>query len=93
MRPRPSREKITSISKEPAKNTLMNAWGMPDTTNSIALRNTWPYSTRRSLMPLARAVTTYWRVISLRKEFLVRIVSVANPPITSAVTGNTRCQK
>ncbi|EGH47310.1 hypothetical protein PSYPI_35605, partial [Pseudomonas syringae pv. pisi str. 1704B] len=51
------------------------------------------YSTRRSLMPLARAVVTYWRVISLRKECLVSRVSVAKPPMTSAETGSARCQK
>ncbi|MNT71787.1 hypothetical protein D3C72_2103130 [compost metagenome] len=93
MRPRPSREKITSISRDPAKNTLIKAWGMPATTNRIALRNTWPYNTRRSLNPLARAVMTYWRVISLRKAFLVSRVMVAKPPITKAPTGSTRCQK
>lgn len=54
----------------------------------------WPIQHAAFAQALScRRVTTYWRVISLRNEFLVRMVKVANPPITSDVTGNTRCQK
>ena len=69
----------------------MKAAGKPATISSIALRNTWPYSTRRSPAPLARAVTTYCLRISSRKQFLVSIVSPAKPPTTRAVVGSTMC--
>ncbi|MNH38706.1 hypothetical protein D3C72_2130710 [compost metagenome] len=93
IRPRPSREKITSISSEPVKKMPMKADGKPAMTSSMALRNTWPYSTRFGLRPLALAVTTYCLLISSRKLFLVSKVMVAKLPITRAVTGRTRCQK
>ncbi|MNN27047.1 hypothetical protein D3C81_1405700 [compost metagenome] len=93
IRPRPSRLKITSISKEPVKKMPMNAEGKPAITSSMALRNTWPYSTRGRLRPLALAVTTYCLLISSRKLFLVSKVMVAKLPMTSAVIGSTRCQK
>ncbi len=70
----------------------MNAAGNPATISSIALRNTWPYSTRVSDAPFARAVTTYCLRISSRKQFLVRIVRLANPPATRAMVGSTMCQ-
>ena len=73
------------------KSTPMKAAGKPATTISIALRKTWPYSTRRSVRPLARAVSTYCLWISSRKEFLVRKVSVVKPPITMAPIGSAMC--
>ena len=70
----------------------MKADGNPATISSMALRKTWPYSTRRSPAPLARAVTTYCLRISSRKQFLVRMVSPAKPLATSATVGSTMCQ-
>ena len=70
----------------------MKAAGKPATINSMALRKTWPYSTRASPAPLARAVSTYCLPISSRKAFLVSIVSPAKPPMTSAMVGSTMCQ-
>ncbi|MNT58312.1 hypothetical protein D3C72_1957390 [compost metagenome] len=93
IRPRPSREKITSTSSEPVKKIPMKAEGKPAITSSMALRNTWPYSTRWLVRPLALAVITYCLLISSRKLFLVSRVMVAKLPITSAVTGSARCQK
>ena len=70
----------------------MNACGKPATISSMALRNTWPYSTRCSPAPLARAVTVYCLRISSRKQFLVSMVRLAKPPATMAIVGSTMCQ-
>jgi hypothetical protein len=43
--------------------------------------------------PLARAVSTYCLRISSRKQFLVKIVSIAKAPIPMAISGSVRCQK
>ena len=84
---------MISTSKAEVNRMPMNAAGNPAMISSIALRNTWRYSTRCSLAPFARAVTTYCLRISSMKMFLVRIVSVAKPPTTSAVVGNTMCHR
>ena len=92
-RPSPSSEKIVSISSEPVKKAEMKAPGKPATMISIAFRKTWPYSTLRSVSPLARAVVTYCLRISSRKEFLVSSVVVAKAERDSAINGRVRCQK
>ena len=89
----PSSEKITSISKFPKNRMPTKADGKLAITISIALRKTWPYSTRRSVRPLARAVKTNCLLISSRNEFLVSIVNVAKPPTVSAATGSTMCHR
>jgi hypothetical protein len=82
-----------SISSDPVKKALTKAPGNPAMTIIIALRKTWPYSTRFSVRPFMRAVSTYCLRISSRNEFLVRKVEVANEPSTSADTGSTMCQR
>ena len=57
------------------------------------LRKTCFQSTCRSLSPLARAVSTYWRRISSRNVFLVSSVLIAKLLTTAAVTGNVTCQR
>ena len=84
---------MTSVSSEPVNKMPMKALGKPAIMISMAFRKMWPYSTRRSLKPFARAVTTYCLVISSRNEFLVRSVRPANPPITSEKMGSAKCQK
>ena len=71
----------------------MNAAGKPVTKGINALRMTWRYSTRFSLKPLARAVSTYCLRISSRNAFLVNMVMTAKEPSTLAVTGKAMCHK
>ena len=84
---------LISISSAPEKNAWMKAPGKPAITISMALRKTCPYSTWRSVQPLARAVITYCFLISSRNEFLVSSVMVAKAPSPIAIKGNVRCQK
>ena len=58
-----------------------------------ALRKTCRHSTPRSATPFARAVITYCLRTSSSTEFFVRMVIIAKPPTTMAVTGNVMCQK
>ena len=76
-----------SISNDPVMNMPKKALGKLATMISMALRKTCPYNTRRSVSPLALAVSTYCWLIWSRKEFLVSWVRAANPPMTIAVTG------
>ena len=89
----PSSWKITSINKAPVKRMPTKAAGKPAITISMALRKTWPYSTRRSVRPLARAVSTNCLFNSSRKLFLVSMVKVAKPPMVNAVKGSAKCHR
>ncbi|MCY1247069.1 hypothetical protein D9M72_603620 [compost metagenome] len=82
-----------SIKSEPVKKAEMKALGNPAMMISIALRKTWPYSTWRSLRPLARAVVTYCFLISSMNEFLVSSVVVAKAESKSVISGSVMCQK
>ena len=71
----------------------MNAAGKPAIDQQHRVAEDVAVEHAALVRPLARAVSTYCLLISSRKQFLVSIVSVAKPPITSAVIGRAMCQK
>jgi len=71
---------MTSISKDPVKKMPMNADGKPAITSSMALRNTWPYSTRGLTSNNFDELSTTGKVL----DYFWHLVL----PITALVIGN-----
>ena len=91
--PSPSKENITSISRDPVNKILMNALGNPAITINIAFRKTCRCKIFFWLNPFDFAVITYCLLISSRNEFLVNMVRLAKPAMAMDKTGSVICHK
>jgi hypothetical protein len=88
-RPRPGSEKIVSVSTAP-DSSRPSCRPITVTIGMSALRRMWRTTTRRSVMPLARAVRTWSSVaVASISERVMRAI-MASGMVASVTAGSTR---